>query len=394
MNRRWLWLWLRAAAASGFVALATVAPAIAVRAAAAPSPVASQPAVAGQAAPAVKIVNFDYGPNTLTVDVGTTVTWTNTSNRPHTVTDRGGTFDSQPILPGHLATVTLTAPGVYSYFCRINPAKMNGIIVVRAAAQPSKVVRVQAVDPANVAGEQFRFDPNNLSVAAGTTLLVANVGGKPHTLTADDGSFTTGIIAPGADNGRFAGSSAVLTLNKPGVYQFHCDIHPTLMRGVITVTGSPPANPPPPASDAAGQGTINAVDFAFRPTQLSVAPGARLTVVNGGQAPHTVTFDDLKLDTGTISPGSSGQLVAPLKPGSYSYHCAIHPAKMRGVLVVLGQGDADPSAAAGFSAKPTVATVSRGPGARVSTLALTTGVLGAFFGGLGIASFLAARRPD
>jgi plastocyanin len=375
-------LWLRAIAASGFVALATVTPATVVRAAAAPS------------TPTVSIVNFDYGPTSLTVDVGTTVTWTNTSNRPHTVTDRGGTFDSQPILPGQLASVTLTAPGTYSYFCRINPSKMNGTIVVRPSAQPPKVVRVQAADPTNVAGEQFRLDPNNLSVAAGTTLLVANVGGKPHTLTADNGSFTTGIINPGPDGGRFAGSNAVLTLNQPGIYQFHCDIHPTLMRGIITVTGSPPANPPPPASNAAGQGTIDAVDFAFRPTQLSVAPGAKLDAVNAGQAPHTVTFDDVKLDTGTVSPGSSAQLTAPLKPGSYSYHCAIHPAKMRGVLVVLGQGDADPSAAVRSQAKPLLATAGRGPGGRVSTLVLTTGVLGAFFGGLGIASLLAARRLD
>jgi plastocyanin len=341
----------------------------------------------------VKVVNFDYGPNRLTVNVGTTVAWTNGSDRPHTVTDRGGTFDSQPVMPGHVASVKFSVPGSYFYFCRINPAKMNGVIVVRAGSQPTAVTRIQAIDPANIAGERFRFDPNSLTVPAGTTLLVADVGGKPHTVTADDGSFTTGIITPGAEGGRFAGTNAIFTITRPGTYAFHCEIHPTLMKGVMTVTGSPASQPPPPPSSAAQQGSINAVDFAFNPTQLAVAPGAKLTFSNRGQEPHTVTFDDVNGDTGIIQSGTSGRLTAPLKPGSYSYHCAVHPAKMRGVLVVLGQNVADPTAPAAV-AKPAVAAIGQGPGGRVSTLVLATGILGAFLGGLGISPFLNRRRAN
>lgn len=395
----------RAIAALVLVGLATIIPVAAVAAGPRTTPLrVTLPVVAQYHAPAavvpaqasaaasVSIVNFDYRPTSLTVEVGTTVNWTNTSNRPHTVTDRGGTFDSQAILPGHVASVTLTAPGTYFYFCRVNPSKMNGTIVVTPGAQPSKAVRVQAVDPTNIVGESFRFDPNALTVAAGTTVLVANVGGKPHTLTADDGSFTTGLIAPGAEGGRFAGINAVLTLNEPGSHPFHCEIHPGVMKGSITVTGSPPDNPPPPASNAAQRGTIKAVDFSFDPTQLVVAPSAKLTVDNGGKAPHTVTFDDVSLDTGIIQPGASGQLAAPAKPGSYSYHCNVHPDKMRGVLVVLGQDEADPTGIGKAPAKPLVAALGGGPGGRVSTVVLVTGVLGAFLGGLGLASFLGWRR--
>jgi plastocyanin len=356
---------------------------------------AAAPAQLAQATPAaaaaVKIVNFDYGPNPLTVDVGTTVSWTNSSDRPHTVTDRGGTFDSQPILPGHLASVTFSAPGTYFYFCRINPSRMNGTIVVRSGGQPSRTVRVQAVDPGNIAGEHFRFEPNNLTVATGTTLLVANVGGKPHTFTADDASFDTGVITPGPEGGRFAGSNSVLTLSQPGTFGFHCNIHPALMRGTVTVVGPVASAAPAPASNGAQQGTVKVVDFAFSPTQLSVGPGARLTFRNTGQAPHTATFDDVSLDTGTISAGATGQLTAPLRPASYSYHCNIHPAKMRGVLVVLGQNVADPVALQPVS-KPVAIVSGRGPGGRVSSLVLVTGVLGAFLGGLGIAPFLRKRR--
>jgi plastocyanin len=47
-----------------------------------------------------RIVDFDFAPRTLTVTTGTTVTWTNTGQRPHTATDRGGTFDTRPVSPG------------------------------------------------------------------------------------------------------------------------------------------------------------------------------------------------------------------------------------------------------------------------------------------------------
>ena len=80
------------------------------------------------------------------------------------------------------------------------------------------MARVQAVDE-GFTGDKLRFDPAKLSVAAGTTLLVANVGGKPHTLTADDGSFDTGIVDPGAEGGRFAGKNASVTLNQAGHLQ-------------------------------------------------------------------------------------------------------------------------------------------------------------------------------
>src|SRR5207244_2193163 len=179
------------------------------------------------------------------------------------------------------------------------------------------VNRVEATDPA-LPGERLRFNPDTLTVKAGSTVLVANVGGKPHTFTADDGSFDSGVVAPGAEGGRFAGNNASVVLTKPGTYRFHCDVHPQAMTGVVTVEGQARPGPAPP-SDAARQTSVSVVDFAFQPGQASVAPGGKVTWKNGGDAPHTATFDDVALDTGTILPGNSGSLSAPDKPGSYSY---------------------------------------------------------------------------
>jgi plastocyanin len=341
-----------------------------------------------------RIVDFDFSPRELTVAAGTKVTWSNDGERPHTATDRGGTFDTKPIAPGATAEVTLSTPGTYFYFCRINPSRMNGVLTVEPDDQ-AKVVRVQAVDPGQT-GDRLRFDPPELSVAAGTTLLVANVGGKPHTLTADDGSFDTGVIDPGAGGGRFAGNNASVTLEEAGTFKFHCEVHPAAMTGTVTVTGEAAAAGPAQASAGPREVDVGAVDFAFEPNDTSVAAGGRVTVTNNGQAPHTMTLDDVDLDTGNIAAGASAELTAPDEAGSYSYRCTVHPARMRGVLVVLGRDTEDPNAqAAAPAAAPAAADGDGdgGAGGGVTAFVLATAVVAAFLGGIGVSAFALRRRP-
>jgi plastocyanin len=356
-------------------------------------PAASAP-VTAQAGEEAEIVDFDFSPRRLTVEAGTTVTWSNTGERPHTATDRGGTFDTRPIAPGASAEVTLSTPGTYFYFCRINPAKMNGVLTVEPGADEPRAVRVQAVDPGQT-GDRLRFDPSELEVAAGTTLLVANVGGKPHTLTADDGSFDTGVVEPGAQGGRFAGRNASVTLNQAGTFKFHCEVHPAAMKGMVTVTGQAAGGGPAQASAGPREIDVGAVDFAFEPKDASVAAGGKVTVTNQGQAPHTMTLDDVDLDTGSIDPGASAELTAPDAPGSYSYRCTVHPARMRGVLVVLGRDTDDPNAQAAAPAAAPAAPAGGGgggPGGGVTAFVLATAVVAAFLGGIGVSAFALRRR--
>jgi plastocyanin len=349
--------------------------------------IAGAPAAFGQTqvkSGSARIVNFDFAPRDIEVDAGTTLTWTNTADRPHTVSDRGGTFDSGPVQPGKQNAVLFSVPGRYLYFCRINPAKMNGTIVVKPGARPPVVSRIQAIDPARE-GEVLRFDPAQLNLETGSSIIFANVGGKPHTLTADDGSFDTGVVTPGAEGGRFAGSNASVTLSKPGTFAFHCEVHPQAMKGVLNVTG-PERKAPGAASAAPRTLDIPIKDFEFVPKEASVAPGGQVTWRNTGQARHTATFDDeVALDTSTLAPGASATLTAPAKPGSYSYHCNIHPAKMRGVLVVVGQNVADPTKVERVAPVAATKEPSRGG---VAALALATGVVGAFVGGFGISAFV------
>jgi len=79
---------------------------------------------------AVKIDNFVFGPQTLTVHAGTTVTWTNSDDIPHTAVSTDGVFKSKVIDTDEKFSYTFTKPGTYSYFCSVHP-KMTGKVVVQ-----------------------------------------------------------------------------------------------------------------------------------------------------------------------------------------------------------------------------------------------------------------------
>ena len=82
------------------------------------------------AAAEVKIDNFSFGPATLTVAVGTTVTWINHDDIPHTVVSNDKLFKSKVLDTDEKFSFTFTKAGEYPYFCGIHP-KMTGKVVVQ-----------------------------------------------------------------------------------------------------------------------------------------------------------------------------------------------------------------------------------------------------------------------
>jgi len=96
---------------------------------------AGTPSVAANDQPAgasadVKIDNFSFGPQTLTVSVGTTVVWTNRDDIPHTVVSTDGVFKSKVRDTDEKFSYTFTKAGTYPYFCSVHP-KMTGKVVVQ-----------------------------------------------------------------------------------------------------------------------------------------------------------------------------------------------------------------------------------------------------------------------
>ncbi|MGB7750090.1 MAG: cupredoxin domain-containing protein [Candidatus Acidiferrales bacterium] len=82
------------------------------------------------AAVAVKIDNFSFGPATVTVPVGTTVTWTNRDDIPHTAVSTDGAFKSKVLDTDDTFSFVFSKPGTYPYYCTIHP-KMTGQIIVQ-----------------------------------------------------------------------------------------------------------------------------------------------------------------------------------------------------------------------------------------------------------------------
>jgi plastocyanin len=79
---------------------------------------------------AVKIDNFVFGPQTITVPVGTTVTWTNSDDIPHTAVSTDGVFKSKVMDTDEKFSYTFAKAGTYPYYCSVHP-KMIGLIVVK-----------------------------------------------------------------------------------------------------------------------------------------------------------------------------------------------------------------------------------------------------------------------
>ena len=78
----------------------------------------------------VKIDNFSFGPAAITVAVGTTVTWINRDDIPHTVVSTDKVFKSKVLDTDEKFSYTFTKAGEYPYFCSIHP-KMTGKVVVQ-----------------------------------------------------------------------------------------------------------------------------------------------------------------------------------------------------------------------------------------------------------------------
>jgi plastocyanin len=81
----------------------------------------------------VKIDNFAFAPQRIVVQAGTTVTWTNADDAPHTVVSTTKLFKSSALDTEDKFSFTFATPGNYEYFCSLHP-HMTGTVVVEAAA--------------------------------------------------------------------------------------------------------------------------------------------------------------------------------------------------------------------------------------------------------------------
>jgi manganese oxidase len=127
------------------------------------------------------------------------------------------------------------------------------------------------------------------------------------------------------------------------------------------------------APTAGAQGkttTVSIKNFAFNPPNATVAPGTTVTWVNNDQTAHTATANDGAFDSGTLQPGKSYSFKFD-KPGTYAYHCEIHPYMTATVTVSGASASASPTVNASPSVSPS-ASASGSASASASGSAMAT----------------------
>lgn len=97
---------------------------------------------------------------------------------------------------------------------------------------------------------------------------------------------------------------------------------------------SPPASNPTPSAPEPGasKAMVEIKGFAFSPASIEVSAGTTVTWKNSDSVSHTATGDAGEFDTGNIQGGGEGSYTFNT-PGTYAYHCALHPS-MKGTVVV------------------------------------------------------------
>ena len=102
-----------------------------------------------------------------------------------------------------------------------------------------------------------------------------------------------------------------------------------------TSSSNPGVTPSPASTVAGGTGAITIQNFTFSPTTLTVPAGSTVTWTNLDTADHAIASDSgspVSFFSSSLPQGGTFRFTFT-SPGTYSYHCSIHPS-MKGTVVV------------------------------------------------------------
>ncbi|MGH2580627.1 MAG: cupredoxin domain-containing protein [Actinomycetota bacterium] len=268
-------------------------------------------------------------------------------------------FTGTPLLSGEIVTgpaeVTYEAPalesGTYFFHCSVHPAQMRGTILATAGPPGGGGAGV------TVTAQGLQFDTNRIELpAAPSTIHFENDDpGIQHNIAIfTDSSLGTNLFRGEIVTGPATVDYAIPALD-PGSYYFHCDVHPT-MSGTVVVKGGGGGGPPPPTATPGGGGggggvgggatnpsTVVAEGLAFDTDQIALPPDAPSTIhfenKDAGVSHNIAIYTDSSLGTNLfrsqiiIGPASIDYSIPALKPGTYYFHCDVHPT-MHGSVTV------------------------------------------------------------
>src|SRR5829696_2492067 len=148
-----------------------------------------------------------------------------------------------------------------------------------------------------------------------------------------------------------------------------------------------------PAVSAQDDMTVSIQDFSFNPGQITVPQGTTVTWTNEGPSPHTTTADDGTWDSGTLQQGEDFSFTFD-EPGTYTYHCSIHP-DMTASIKVSGGGGGGATTSSSASMSPSASASASMPSKLAETGGISLPLVAAvvLLGG-GIVAMIAMRRAS
>jgi plastocyanin len=237
-----------------------------------------------------------FSPTAVRIAAGGTVTFRNEGDDEHSATSTdSGPIDSGALSSGSSHRATFPTAGTFAFLC-IFHSDMQGTVTVVAASGASAAPSTPSPSPAPAAAPvpsptpppsgssdttanaplavaveaaDLEFRAPTVVVSAGGTVTWTNVGQAPHTVTAGDGSFDSGMLDSG---GTFA-----QTFPTAGTYDYVCTFHPG-MAGTVQVVADTAAGASPSGGEA-NRGAVGAVPAAsVVPAPSAVAAPASAVV--------------------------------------------------------------------------------------------------------------------
>lgn len=227
----------------------------------------------------------------------------------------------------------------------------NGTIVAKTAQkfETADFTLPPATDVTLTFDNEDKGIPHNIHFFSDTTTATSMTGCKTGCESPPEVSTA---VKAGVETEKFT-----FTTPGPGKYLYHCDVHPTTMKGTLTVeAGAPVPGAAPaagggaaPAGGAAGAGavTVIATDNKFDKSEIDAPANTAFTVdfKNNGKVKHNLHFYD-KQGGKTLADGAGSDSVfvdggkgETLKfttpgPGTYYFECDLHPDTMNGKFIV------------------------------------------------------------
>ncbi len=192
---------------------------------------------AGASSPEVIIQFAAFSPSQLDVLVGETATWTNGSQRTHTVTSDAGLFASGDLPGGSHFSFQFSDVGTYRYHCSIHPTMVGEVDVRRVILESLPTAAVPVGARVELTGRTSDpTQPVNIqhSLNGSTFTTVASANPAP------DGSWKTTVVADATGDYRAASGADVSQTRRllVGIRRVH--VHATRNGVAITVTPSVP----------------------------------------------------------------------------------------------------------------------------------------------------------